>query len=43
MIDQRLCEEFRDVGRDIFVGGMTSTHGSPEQGKDHIRRNIQIF
>ena len=27
MIDQRLYEEFRDVGRDIYVGGMTSTHG----------------
>ncbi len=27
MIDQRLYEEFRDIGRDIFVTGMTSTHG----------------
>jgi L-fuculose-phosphate aldolase len=27
MIDQHLYEEFRDVGRDIFVTQMTSTHG----------------
>ena len=27
MIDQRLYEEFRDIGRDIFVTGLTSTHG----------------
>jgi ribulose-5-phosphate 4-epimerase/fuculose-1-phosphate aldolase len=27
MIDQRLYEEFRDIGRDIFVTGMTSSHG----------------
>ena len=27
MIDQRLYEEFRDVGRDIYLGQMTSTHG----------------
>jgi len=27
MLDQRLYEEFRDVGRDIYVGGMTSSHG----------------
>ena len=27
MIDQRLYEEFRDIGRDIFVIGLTSSHG----------------
>ena len=27
MIDQRLYEEFRDIGRDIFVTGLTSSHG----------------
>jgi L-fuculose-phosphate aldolase len=27
MIDQRLYEEFRDIGRDIFVAGLTSSHG----------------
>ena len=27
MIDQRLYEEFRDIGRDIFVTGLTSWHG----------------
>jgi L-fuculose-phosphate aldolase len=27
MIDQRLYEEFRDIGRDIYVGGLTSSHG----------------
>ena len=27
MIDQRLYEEFRDIGRDIYVGQLTSTHG----------------
>jgi L-fuculose-phosphate aldolase len=27
MIDQRLYEEFRDTGRDIFVSGLTSSHG----------------
>src|SRR5574342_262719 len=27
MIDQRLFEEFRDIGRDIFVSGLTSSHG----------------
>jgi L-fuculose-phosphate aldolase len=27
MIDQRLYEEFRDIGRDIFVSGLTSSHG----------------
>ncbi len=26
-IDQRLYEEFRDIGRDIFVSGLTSSHG----------------
>jgi L-fuculose-phosphate aldolase len=27
MIDQRLYEEFRDIGRDIFVTSLTSSHG----------------
>lgn len=27
MIDQRLYEEFRYIGRDIFVTGLTSSHG----------------
>ena len=27
MINQRLYEEFRDIGRDIFVTGLTSSHG----------------
>ena len=27
MIDQRLYEEFRDIGRDIYLGGLTSSHG----------------
>ena len=27
MIDERLYEEFRDVGRDIYVGQLTSSHG----------------
>lgn len=27
MIDKRLYEEFRDIGRDIFVTGLTSSHG----------------
>jgi L-fuculose-phosphate aldolase len=27
VIDQRLYEEFRDIGRDIYVGGLTSSHG----------------
>ncbi|MBF8284961.1 MAG: AraD [Anaerolineales bacterium] len=27
MIDQRLFEEFRDIGRDIYVAGLTSSHG----------------
>ena len=27
MIDQRLYEEFRTIGRDIFVAGLTSSHG----------------
>lgn len=27
MIEQRLYEEFRDIGRDIFVAGLTSSHG----------------
>ena len=27
MIDQLLYEEFRDIGRDIFVIGLTSSHG----------------
>ena len=27
MIDKRLYEEFRDIGRDIFITGMTSSHG----------------
>ena len=27
MIDQRLYEEFRDIGRDIFSAGLTSSHG----------------
>jgi L-fuculose-phosphate aldolase len=26
-IDPRLYEEFRDIGRDIFVAGLTSSHG----------------
>lgn len=27
MIEQRLYEQFRDIGRDIYVGGLTSSHG----------------
>jgi L-fuculose-phosphate aldolase len=27
MIDQRLYEEFRTIGRDIFLTGLTSSHG----------------
>ncbi len=27
MIDQRLYEEFRDIGRDILLTGLTSSHG----------------
>ena len=27
MLDERLYEEFRDIGRDIFVAGLTSSHG----------------
>lgn len=27
MIEQRLYEDFRDIGRDIFVAGLTSSHG----------------
>ena len=27
MIDQRLYEQFRDIGRDIFDAGLTSSHG----------------
>jgi L-fuculose-phosphate aldolase len=27
MIDQRLFEQFRDIGRDIFDAGLTSSHG----------------
>lgn len=27
MIDERLYEEFRAIGRDIYVGGLTSSHG----------------
>lgn len=27
MIDQLLYEEFRNIGRDIFVSGLTSSHG----------------
>lgn len=27
MIDERLYEEFRDIGRDIYLGQLTSTHG----------------
>jgi L-fuculose-phosphate aldolase len=27
MIDQRLYEQFRDIGRDIYVAGLTSSHG----------------
>jgi ribulose-5-phosphate 4-epimerase/fuculose-1-phosphate aldolase len=27
MIDERLYEEFRDIGRDIYVGQLTSSHG----------------
>ena len=27
MIDQRLYEQFRDIGRDIYLGGLTSSHG----------------
>ncbi len=26
-MDQRLYEQFRDIGRDIFVSGLTSSHG----------------
>ena len=27
MIDERLYEEFRDIGRDIYLGQLTSSHG----------------
>lgn len=27
MIDERLYAQFRDIGRDIYVGGLTSSHG----------------
>jgi len=27
MIDPRIFEQFRDIGRDIYVGGLTSSHG----------------
>ena len=27
MIDERLYEEFRTIGRDLYVGGLTSSHG----------------
>ena len=27
MIDEKLYEEFRDIGRDIFLAGLTSSHG----------------
>jgi len=27
MIDQRLYEQFRDIGRDIFDADLTSSHG----------------
>ena len=27
MIDEKLYEEFRDIGRDIFLTGLTSSHG----------------
>ncbi|MDR3573803.1 MAG: class II aldolase/adducin family protein [Anaerolineaceae bacterium] len=27
MIDERIYEMFRDIGRDLYVGGMTSSHG----------------
>ncbi len=27
MIDERLYEQFRDIGRDIFVSGLISSHG----------------
>ncbi|MCI0518659.1 MAG: class II aldolase/adducin family protein [Chloroflexi bacterium] len=27
MIDERLYQEFRDIGRDIYVGQLTSSHG----------------
>jgi L-fuculose-phosphate aldolase len=27
MIDERIYEQFRDVGRDLYVQGMTSSHG----------------
>jgi len=26
-MDQRLFEQFRDIGRDIYLGGITSSHG----------------
>lgn len=38
MIDQRLYEEFRDIGRDIYVGQLTSSHG----GNMSVRIGDQI-
>jgi L-fuculose-phosphate aldolase len=26
-MDERLFEQFRDIGRDIYLGGITSSHG----------------
>ena len=27
MIDERIYEQFRQIGRDLYVGGMISSHG----------------
>lgn len=39
MIDKRLYKEFRDIGRDIFVSGLTSSHG----GNMSVRVGDQII
>ena len=39
MIEQELYEQFRDVGRDIYVGQLTSSHG----GNMSVRVGDKIF
>ncbi len=39
MIDQELYEQFRDIGRDIYVGQLTSSHG----GNMSVRVGDKIF
>jgi len=38
MMDERLFEQFRDIGRDIYLGGLTSSHG----GNLSVRLGDQI-